>query len=203
MASAAADPKARREPPMPCANWSWFALRGGLAILLGIAAISFPVTALFAFTLLFAAYATVDGIFTLVSGVRGARRSEERWWTLILRGLVGIAIGAIFLLMPGLATIGYAVASLALLAAWALVTGAFELSAAIRLRREIEGEWLLGLSGLLSILLGIAIPFILLLYPLITILSVAWIIGAYALISGVALVVQAIRLNRRRQAGAA
>ena len=182
---------------VPAANWGWFLLRGVLAIGLGIVSILFPVSALFTFTMFFAAYAFVDGVASLVSGFKGARRKEDRWWALILRGVVGIAVGALFLLMPIATTISYAVVSLAVVAAWSILTGVLELSAAIRLRKEIKGEWLLGLSGLLSILLGLAIPVIMMTNPLATILSVAWVVGIYALAAGVALIVQAFRLKSK------
>ncbi len=147
--------------------------------------------------MVFAAYALVDGLFSVISGIKGARRKEERWWALILRGLVGIAVGVLFVLMPLVTTISYAIVSLGLLAVWSIFTGVFEVAAAVKLRKEIKGEWLLGLSGLLSILLGMVIPLVLTLYPAATILSVAWLIGVYALAAGVALLLQGLRLRRR------
>ena len=188
--------KAAAEGLLPRANWKWFALRGVLAIILGVIAILFPASTLFAFTMVFAAFAFVDGVVSLVSGVRGTRGKEERWWALILRGLVGIAAGVLFVLMPLVTTIGYALATLVLVAVWSIVTGVLEISAAIRLRKKIKREWLLALSGSLSILLGIAIPIILMLYPAATILSVAWIIGVYALAAGIVLIVQGFRLRK-------
>ena len=184
------------EDPLLQRNWGWLVLRGVLALALGILAILFPASALFAFTLVFAAFAFVDGIFSLISGVKGARRKEERWGALILRGLVGILVGALFVLMPYVATISYALASLALLAAWSIFTGALEIAAAVRLRKEIRGEWLLGLSGLLSVLLGAAIPFVIIRYPAATILSVGWMIGIYALAVGIILLVLGFKLRR-------
>ncbi len=177
-------------------NWSWFVLRGGLAIALGVLAVLFPVNTLFAFTMVFAAFALVDGLFSVMSGIKGATRKEERWWALILRGLVGTAVGVLFVLMPLVTTISYAIVSLGLLAVWSIFTGVFEVAAAVKLRKEIKGEWLLGLSGLLSILLGMAIPLVLTLYPAATILSLAWLIGVYALAAGVALLLQGLRLRR-------
>jgi uncharacterized membrane protein HdeD (DUF308 family) len=178
-------------------NWSWLALRGGLALVLGVLAILFPGSALFAFTMVFAAFALIDGFLSLASGIGGARHKHERWWALIARGLVGILVGIIFMLMPYVTTLGYALASLALLAIWSIFTGALEIAAAVKLRKEIEGEWLLGLSGLLSVLLGMAIPIVLALYPAATILSVGWLIGVYALAAGIVLIGQSFRLSRR------
>lgn len=175
-------------------GWKWILARGALAILIAILAFLFPFTALFAFTLVFAAFAFVDGVFTLASGFGGGTRPS--WGELVLRGVLGIAVGVIFVLIPLVAVVGYALATLAILIAWAVVTGVLEIVAAVRLRKAIRGEWLLGLSGVLSILLGVAVAAFLYLFPGATILSVAWIIGLYALIAGVALVSQALRLRR-------
>ena len=184
-------------------NWGWFAVRGVLALLLGVVAILFPVSALFAFTMVFAAYAGADGLLSTIAGVRGATAKEERWWTLVLRGVIGIAVAALFVLMPFAATVSYALVTLGMLSAWAILAGVLEVAAAIRLRKEIEGEWLLGLSGAVSILLGLAVPMALAVNPLATILSVAWVIAGYAIIAGVVLIGLGVRLRRRQGAAAA
>jgi len=181
-------------------NWGWFFFRGVLAIALGVVALLFPFSAVIAFTILFAAFAFVDGIASIISGIVGARHKEERWWLLVLSGLVGVAVGVLFILMPGLATLTYAIVNLALVAAWAIITGVLELTAAVRLRKEIKGEWLLALAGIFSIALGIVFVWIMLSDPLATLLSVAWIIGFYALAAGVVLVIQALRLRKAKTA---
>jgi len=183
-------------------NWGWFLFRGVLAIALGVVALLFPLSAVFAFTMLFAAFAFVDGIASIISGIMGARHKEQRWWALILSGIVGVAIGVLFVVMPALTTLTYAIVSLAVLAAWSILTGVLELTAAVKLRREIKGEWLLALAGILSILLGLAIIWIVLNDPLATFLSVAWIIGLYAFASGIVLVVQSLRLRKAKTADA-
>ncbi len=178
-------------------NWGWLLLRGALALALGIVAMLFPVNALFAFTIVFAAYAGVDGLLSLIVGVRGAANKADRWLMSVLRGVLGIAAAVLFVLMPFAFTVSYALATLVILSAWAISTGAIEMVAAYRLRRAIEREWLLGLSGLLSILLGLAVLALLYLDPLTSILSVAWLIAAWAIIAGVVLVALAFRLRRR------
>lgn len=182
---------------LPAHNWGWFMLRGVLALLLGVAAVVFPLSAVFAFTMLFALYAFIDGVAALAAGVRGAR-AHERWGVLVFQGVVGILVGVVFVVVPIVATVTYAYLSIALLAFWSILTGLLEIAAAIRLRREIEGEWLLGLSGLFSLLLGIAIVVIVLPVPAATILSAAWLIAVFAFVSGFVLVVQALRLRNRR-----
>jgi uncharacterized membrane protein HdeD (DUF308 family) len=170
-------------------------LRGVVALLLGIGAIVFPLSAVFAFTMLFAAYCFVDGIASLVTGVRGAREPGHRWGALVFSGVIGILIGVLFLLMPLVATITYAFVVLLLLATWSILTGALELVAAVRLRKEIEGEWLLGASGAISILLGIGVIILVIPYPAASILSAAWLIAFFAFGTGIILVAQALRLR--------
>jgi len=202
--SAAATPPQNNAATGECLlrrNWGWFVVRGILALALGVVAFLFPANALFAFTLVFAAYAGADGILSLIAGIRGAARKQDRWPLMVLRGVLGIAAAALFVLMPLAMTIGYALATLALLGAWAILTGALEIAAAVKLRKEIEGEWLLALSGALSILLGLAVPVLLYLNPTLTLLSAAWVIATYAVIAGVALIGLGLRLRRSRSEG--
>ncbi|RXZ66733.1 HdeD family acid-resistance protein [Pelagerythrobacter rhizovicinus] len=181
---------------LPARNWGWFALRGVLLLVLGGLSLAFPAAALFTFALVFAVYCFIDGIFALASGIRGARRKEERWWALILAGLLGIAVGVIFVLFPGLGTLAYALTAIAVIAGWAVATGVLQIAAAWRLRRAIEGEWLLIASGALTVLLGIGLIALLMVAPEPTLMSVAWMIGIWALIAGMALLVLAFRLRR-------
>ncbi|WP_028970206.1 HdeD family acid-resistance protein [Sphingomonas sp. URHD0057] len=175
--------------------WGWVLLRGILALALGVAAIMFPLSAIFAFTLLFAAYAFVDGIASLVAGTRSAR-SGERWGAMVFRGITGILVGVIFVLLPMLATVTYAFLTVVMVAVWSVIAGIFEISAAIRLRKAIQGEWLLGLAGAFSLLLGMAILVLVIPNPVATILSAAWLIAIYAFAAGLVLVAQAFSLKR-------
>jgi uncharacterized membrane protein HdeD (DUF308 family) len=182
---------------LPAHNWGWFMLRGVLALLLGIGAIVFPLSAVFAFTLVFAAYCLIDGIASLVAGVRGASEPGHRWGALVFSGIVGVLIGVLFLVAPLVATLAYSFVVLVMLAFWSILTGILEIVAAVRLRREIEGEWLLGLSGAVSVLLGIGVIVLVIPYPAASILSAAWLIALFAFTSGIVLVAQALRLRRR------
>jgi uncharacterized membrane protein HdeD (DUF308 family) len=174
--------------------WGWVLLRGVLALALGVAALMFPLSALFAFTLLFAAFATVDGIASLLAGIRSAR-AGERWGAMLFRGVIGIAVGVIFVALPMLATVSYAFITVVMLAFWSVLAGIFEISAAIRLRKLIHGEWLLALSGIFSLVLGVAILALVIPSPVATLLSAAWLIAIYAFAAGLVLVVQAFRLK--------
>ena len=180
---------------VPARNWGWFMLRATLCLALAIAAFVFPTSAVFAFTLVFAAFAAVDGVFSLITGIKGARSKEDRWGMYILRGLLGLGAGVIIALMPFAATFAYALATIALVAGWAILTGGLEVYAAIRLRREIENEWLLATSGALSILLGIGVLVLIALNIETTIIAAGYLIGGYALCAAIVLGALGLRLR--------
>jgi uncharacterized membrane protein HdeD (DUF308 family) len=167
-------------------HWWVLALRGALAILFGILAFLLPGITLYVLVLFFGAYALLDGIFALATAFRFGSR-DERWWPLVIEGVCGIVAGVLTFLWPGIT----AVALIYLIAAWAILTGILEIAAAIRLRKEIEGEWLLGLTGVLSVLLGI----FLMLMPGAGLLAWVWMVGAYALLFGILLLILAFRLR--------
>jgi len=180
---------------LPQRNWGWLVARGAALIVLGILAFAWPGPTLFAFVMLFAAFSFADGVFSVIAAVRGARHSSERWGSLLFSGLVGIAIGVLFILFPVLSTFAFAFVSVVMIGAWAGVTGVLQIMAAIRLRKVIEGEWLLALAGVLSLLLAVAIGYIAVNDPAVSALSVAWLIGIYALIGGITLVALGLRLR--------
>jgi len=169
-------------------NWWVLVLRGVLAGLFGLAAFFWPGLTALVLVSLFGAYALIDGIFAVVAGIQQYGK-HERWWAVLLEGIVGILIGLLTFFWPGVTALGL----LYFIAAWALVTGVFEIVAAIRLRREIEGEWLLGLSGVASVLFGL----LLVIFPSAGVLSVIWIIGAYALLFGVIMIILGLRMRGR------
>jgi len=168
-------------------NWWALALRGIFGILFGLAAFLFPGITLGALILLFATYAVLDGVFAIVAGIRAAKH-HERWGPLLLEGIAGIAAGVLTFGWPALT----AVVLLYLIAGWSILTGVLEIAAAVRLRRTIQGEWLLGLNGAFSVLFGILLVAI----PVIGLLTLVWLVGAYALVFGLLLLGLAFRLRR-------
>jgi uncharacterized membrane protein HdeD (DUF308 family) len=128
----------------------------------------------------------LDGVFTLVTAFKD-RAEYEHWWMLLLEGIAGTLAGVLTFVWTGITTL----VLLYLIAAWALITGLLEIMAAIRLRKEIEGEWLLVLSGILSLLFGL----ILVVRPGAGALAVVWLIAFYAVAFGVLLIVLAFRLR--------
>jgi uncharacterized membrane protein HdeD (DUF308 family) len=169
-------------------NWWAVALRGLAGIVFGIITFVSPGLSLAALVLVFGAYAFADGVLSIVSAVR--RRGADRWWLLLMQGIVGIGAGVVTLLWPGIT----AIALLFVIAAWALVGGALQVAAAIRLRKVISGEWLLALGGVLSIALGV----LLVLFPGPGALALVIWIGAYAFVFGILLLVLGFKLRGLR-----
>jgi uncharacterized membrane protein HdeD (DUF308 family) len=181
-------PQSRPALPAETGHWWALALRGVIAILFGLAALLRPDITLEALILLFGAYALVDGVFSIV-GVFGGTRGGTPRWLLFVEGVVSILAGLIAFVFPGLT----AVALLYLIAAWAVITGISEIATAIRLRQEIQGEWALILGGIASVLFGL----ILAVLPAVGILSLIWLIGAYAVAFGILLLITAFRARGR------
>jgi uncharacterized membrane protein HdeD (DUF308 family) len=170
-------------------NWWAVALRGAAAILFGLLAFLWPDLTLAALVLLFGAYALWDGVLALFTGVR-QRGKDQRWWVMVIRGLVGIGAGILTFLWPGMT----ALALVYFIASWAVVTGVLEIVTAIELRKEIHGEWLLVLSGVLSVIVGVAMIFL----PGTGALALVWLIASYATALGILMLVLAFRLRSLR-----
>jgi uncharacterized membrane protein HdeD (DUF308 family) len=175
-------------------RWWTLVVRGVAAILFGIVALVRPGAALLSIVLVFGIYAVVDGAFNLVAAVQRGRAGLQWGWTLF-QGIVSVIAGVLAFVWPNIT----AVALLAIIAGWALVTGVAEIAAAIELRHLIKNEWMLIASGILSIALGV----LLIVSPAIGALSVMWMIGGYAIVFGGLMIGLGIRLNGWRRSGKA
>ncbi|MBN9168205.1 MAG: hypothetical protein BGO98_40105 [Myxococcales bacterium 68-20] len=173
-------------------NWWAYVLRGIAAVVFGLLTWIFPSMALLTLVLLFGAYALADGVSAIVAAFQRTVRESPRW-LLVVYGLVSIAAAVIAVLYPGIT----ALALVLLIAARAIVTGAIEIAAAVRLRRSVQGEWLLAASGVLSIVFGV----LLFLFPGPGALGLLLWIGAWAILLGGLLIALGIRLRRMKQRG--
>jgi uncharacterized membrane protein HdeD (DUF308 family) len=167
-------------------NWGWIVLRGATAVLFGLLAIARPGLTLAALVIMWGAYAIVDGVLAVVAGWRIRDRGRPLW-SLLIVGVLGIAAGVLTFKWPGVT----ALALLMVIASWAVGVGVFQIVAAIRLRKVIEGEWALALSGLLSIAFGV----LMILLPGAGALALVWMIAANAISLGVLLCVLGFRVR--------
>jgi uncharacterized membrane protein HdeD (DUF308 family) len=171
-------------------NWWLEVLRGVAAIIFGVLAFVWPGITLLTLVLFYGAFALVDGVLAIVAAVRGGN-PMPRWWLAIV-GIAGIAAGALTFLMPGLT----ALVLVTFIAVWAIVLGVMEIVGAIKLRKEVQGEWLLILNGAISVLFGL----VLLWRPVTGAIALVWIIGAYAIILGVIYVMFGLKLRKHAPA---
>jgi len=157
------------------ANYWWtFLIRGIAAIAFGLIALVWPGMTLTVLIVVFGIYVIFEGILSIVAAFNN--RWVKSWWVLALEGLASIAMGCIAFIWPGLT----AIVLLIFIAAWAIFTGLLEIYAAVQLRKEMQGEWVLVLVGAASILIGL----LLIMNPGSGALAVVWLIGIYALIFG-------------------
>lgn len=177
-------------------NWWAFVLRGVVALIIAVLAWLMPAGAVIALTLVFGAFAFADGVFGLISAVRNMRKGE-RWGWLALGGVLGILTGLVVLVAPLVATIGLAVFLWVSIAFWSIASGILQIATAIRLRKEIEGEVWLGLGGALSVLLGIVVLWFLMARPVESLLALGWLLGIYAAIFGIAMILLGLKLRGR------
>src|ERR687883_246312 len=173
-------------------SWWVLVLRGLVAILFGLAALFWPGLILAVLIVFFGAYALVDGVLSVIAAFRSSGHGMRRP-LLLIEGAIGILFGIVTLFWPGLT----ALALLYVVAFWAIFTGIARIVMAIMLRREIENEWSIALSGVLSVVLGI----VLILLPGAGLLAYTWLIGLLALALGIALIVYAFRVRGQRMSG--
>jgi uncharacterized membrane protein HdeD (DUF308 family) len=167
-------------------NWWALALRGVVAILLGILAFLWPGMTLTVLVWFFAAYLLVDGVFAVVAGLRAAQ-GHERWWPLAIEGGLDLLAGAVALLWPGLVLLTF----IYIAACWAILTGLVLAVAAQRLRAR-RGMGLLLAGGVLSLGWGVVV----ILWPIAGEVTLAWWIGAYAIVFGAFMLSFGLQLRR-------
>src|SRR5256885_8535378 len=167
-------------------HWWVPVIRGIAAIVFGVIAFVYPGLTIAVLVLLFGAWVLVDGVFRIVGAI-GHRASDSDWGFNLIIGILGIIIGFLTFHAPGIT----ALALVIYIAAWALMIGATEIALAIKLRREIKGEWFLILMGLASIVFAA----LLLWNPLAGAAALIWIMAWYAVIFGVLAIIFGFRLR--------
>lgn len=166
----------------------WWALlvRGIFAVLFGVLALFWPGITVLALTILFGAYALVDGVIALAGAFTGVEGESRAW--LAVAGIFGIFLGLMTFAWPHVT----ALVLLLLIASWALITGILEIVGSIRLRKTVDDAWVLALAGVVSVLFGI----VLFAWPVSGAIAVAWLIGLFAIVMGAVLIGAAFRLRK-------
>ena len=166
-------------------HWWILVLRGALAIAFGLLALIWPTITWHILIILFGIYVLFDGLFTLFSALR--RRRKRGWGFLLLEAFAGIGVAILALVWPRITGL----ALLYLIAGWALVTGALQIAIALVFREILHSEWVLGIGGLFSIILGLLVAF----YPISGVVAIAWLIGLYAILSGLLFILLGLRVR--------
>ena len=164
-------------------------IRGIAAIVFGVIAFVYPGLTIATLVLFFGAWVLIDGIFRIVGAI-GHRASDPDWgWQLVI-GILGIVVGLLTFHAPQIT----ALALVIYIAAWALMIGASEIALAVKMRREIKGEWFLILMGLASIVFAV----LLLWNPIAGAAAVIWLIAWYAVVIGILAIFFGFRLRSLR-----
>jgi uncharacterized membrane protein HdeD (DUF308 family) len=169
--------------------WWVLVIRGICGIVFGVIAFAYPGLALATLVLLFGAWVLIDGVFRIVGATAG-RASDPDWGFHLILGILGILVGVLTFRSPGIT----ALALVIYIAAWALMVGAVEIALAIKLRREMKGEWFLILMGLASIIFAV----LLLWNPGPGALALLWLIASYAIVFGLLAIILGFRLRSLR-----
>lgn len=166
-------------------SWKPIAFRGVVALAFGAVALLWPSITLSALVLVFGVYALVDALLAFAAA---RQRSGAHVWPFVIEGLIGLGVaGAAFV-----STRATTVALVSLIATWALLTGILEIALGLRLRRQVQGEFMLAIAGSVSILLGV----MMLLWPVMSAFVIVTLLGLYAVFFGAAFVALALRLRR-------
>jgi uncharacterized membrane protein HdeD (DUF308 family) len=166
---------------------SFLLIRGIVGVAIGALAILWPGITIAILVGIFGVYAILDGMTNLMLGISRRREPHSGHWAQAIQGIFGIGAGVVALLWPGIT----ALVLVLFIGAWAIVTGVLEIVAAVRLRRYIAGEWLLALSGCMSVLFGILV----FAFPGAGAVGIAWILGIYTVAAGMVLIMLGLRLR--------
>jgi uncharacterized membrane protein HdeD (DUF308 family) len=166
--------------------WWMLLIRGIVAVLFGILAITWPGLTLATLIIFFGAFALVHGVFAVIGSIAGRKEADD-WWLVLLEGILGIIIGIMTFAWPALTGLVLAY----FIAAWALINGILRIYGAIKLRRVIEGEWLLIISGIIGVLFAIFV----FARPLAGALAIILFIGIYAIVLGLLGIILSFRIK--------
>ena len=168
-------------------SWWILVLRGVLAILLGVLALANPGTTAATLVLWIAIFLIIDGALALLTTIARWKEHEDKWLH-VAEGVLSILLGILILNAPEMTlflVVLYA-------AVWSIMAGITRIAMAIQLRKEIEGETWLALSGLLSIVFGILV----IAQPGIGLATIMWMLGLFLVLAGVVLIALGLKVKK-------
>jgi uncharacterized membrane protein HdeD (DUF308 family) len=176
--------------------WIFAIIRGVLGIIFGLIALFAPIATAVVLAIVIGVYAIVEGVFDIIEAIR--HRGSSSMVLRIVLGAVSILFGILVLVWPGM-SLGILVI---LVGVWAIITGVLQIMSSVRHRAVPNSGWIWGIiGGALAILFGILV----LIRPGAGLVSIIWIIGIWAIVWGITLIVLGVQLRRaadRNEAGA-
>jgi len=172
------------------ANWGWVVARGVAGILFGVVALAWPSATFMSLLMLFALFVFFEGVANVMSAVARGRADEPMWGTLLLEGMLSISLAVLAVLAPA----RMAIAVVWTIGLWAMITGGLRIGAAIRLRKLLDHEWLMALSGVAAIAFGLLLLF----RPMVGATVMLWWLGAYEIAFGLMMLAVGLRLRGER-----
>ena len=174
-------------------SWWVYIVRGVLALVFGLFAYLNPAITMKILLIFFGIFIFIEGLLAIVGSIAG-RKYSDIWWLVLLEGIAGVIIGVITFTRPAVT----GMVLIVFVALWAIWSGLFRIITAIRLRKELDSEWLLIFGGIISILFGV----MLFAHPGAGIVAIAWLIGFFASMSGILMITFGIKARKfQKEAG--
>jgi uncharacterized membrane protein HdeD (DUF308 family) len=176
--------------PVARRAWIWSIVRGIIAIIFGILALVWPLGTAVALAILVGIFAVVDGVIDIIDAIR-FRGSAGVGFRIFL-GICSLLFGILVLVWPHISLAVLAV----LVAIWSILIGALQIIANVGLRRESGRSWVWGvIAGAIGVIFGILV----LIWPKAGVVTLIWLLGIWALVFGVLLIVLGFQLRKASQ----
>ncbi len=176
--------------PVAKRAWIWSIVRGALMLLFGILALFWPQGTAVALAVFVGIFALIDGVIDIVDAIRF--RGSPGVGLRVFLGVVSLVFGALLLFWPQI-SIGVLVIFVAI---WSILIGALQIIANVSLRAQSGRSWVWGvIAGAIGVVFGIVV----LIWPKAGVVTLIWLIGIWAIVFGIALVILGFQLRKASQ----
>ncbi len=167
--------------------WIFATIRGVLAIIFGLIALFAPIATAIALAIVVGVFAIVTGVFDVIEAIR--HRGSSSMVLRIVLGAVSILFGILVLVWPGISLTILVI----MVGVWAIVTGILQIMSSVRHRASPDSGWVWGIiGGALTILFGVLV----IIWPRTGLVTIIWIIGIWAVVWGITLIVLGVKLRK-------